>query len=241
MRPWHRAARAAIELYPRGLKLFWLAPAVLALVVVPEFAQHVVEIRLGMFESEEAFRALSNDPTRWAFGYAKIAGLVLAILASARFWWAREAGHRWYDVRRIAWGRLILGFLLFGLVPVAPELAGRWIGEQAVFWVSIALSLALLPMLFLMIAGLFGDRATRLSSMWRSAWPWLVLTAVLAVSGFVPAAWLHQLNHRWAFGMEPALVWALMGLDSLLVGLLAGLTGTAFYLGYAAFAEGERR
>jgi hypothetical protein len=40
-------------------------------------------------------------------------------------------------------------------------------------------------------------------------------------------------------GADPATVWALMIFDSLLVGLLAGLTGTALYLGYAAFARGE--
>ena len=88
--------------------MLWLAPAVLALVVIPEFAQHVVEIRIGMFESAEAARSLQNEPTRWAFGYIKIAGLVLTFLAAARFWWTREHGGRWWDVRDLAWSRLAL-------------------------------------------------------------------------------------------------------------------------------------
>lgn len=87
MRDFFRSAgRALIHLYPRGVSMIWLAPAALALVVIPEFAQHVVEVRLGMFDSVEAARSIQNDPTRWAFGYVKIAGLVLTFLAAARFW-----------------------------------------------------------------------------------------------------------------------------------------------------------
>ena len=240
MDAWNRAGRAALELYPRGLKLFWLAPAVVALAVLPEFAQHVAEIRLGMFDSREAFRQLSADPTRMAFGYVKVAGLLLAMFAAARFWWAHEHGERWYDLRRIAWARLGIGFVLFMLVPALPGLFEARIGQPAAQGIGIALSLMLLPALYLMLAGLFGDRETPARAMWRRSWPWALLTALLAVAGFMPAQWLHQLNHTWALGAAPALVWALMIFDSLLVGLLAGLTGTAFYLGYAAFARGER-
>jgi uncharacterized membrane protein YidH (DUF202 family) len=192
-----------------------------------------------MFDSRAAFQANALDSTRMTIGSFKIAGLLLAMLAAARFWWTRHLGRAWYDPRTIAWGRLALGFVTFGLVPFLPELAKAQIGEQAVQWVSLALSIILLPMLFLMLAGLFGDRKTPVSSMWRSAWPWLVLTLVLVVAGFAPSAWLHQKNHAWALGTDQAVVWALMIFDSLLVGLMAGLTGTALYLGYAAFARPE--
>lgn len=235
-----RAGRAALELYPRGFRLFWLAPGLLALVVVPEFAQHVAEIRLGMFESREAFRGLAADPMRMAFGYAKVAGLVVAMLAAARFWWAHEHGARWYDLRHIAWKRLAIGFLFFMLIPSIPGLSNAQIGQPTAQAIGIALSLILLPTLFLMLAGLFGDRDTSARAMWLRSWPWALLTALLAVAGFLPAQWLHGMNHVWALGAPAAAVWALMIFDSLLVGLLAGLTGTAFYLGYAAFAEVER-
>jgi ABC-type antimicrobial peptide transport system permease subunit len=45
------------------------------------------------------------------------------------------------------------------------------------------------------------------------------------------------MNHDWALGASPIVVWGLMIFDSLLVGLMAGLTGTALYLGYAGFAR----
>ena len=76
--------------------------------------------------------------------------------------------------------------------------------------------------------------------MWRRAWPWLLLTAVLLALAFVPASWLHAMNHRWAMGGGPLKLWALMIWDSLLVGLMAGLVGTALHLGYAAFSTHQR-
>lgn len=234
---WKHAGRALADLYPHGVSLFLVAPAVVALVVIPEFAQHVAEIQLGMFDGREQALAVADSPTRMAFGYVKVAGLVAAILASARFWWTRRAGRHWADPRGIAWGRFLLGAALFMGIPALPELVkgqvDNWL-YQTLVW---GLSLIMLPMAFLMLAGLFGDRDTPVSAMWRRAWPWLLLTVVLLVLAFAPASWLHQMNHRWAMGADPVVVWALMIFDSLLVGLLAGLTGTAFYLGYAAFAR----
>lgn len=236
-----RAGLALARLYPMGISLLWKAPLVLALIVIPEFVQHVAEIRLGMFDSREAFVRLGDDPTRMAFGYVKIAGLVLAFLASARFWWTYRRSGRWADLRRVAWGRLLLGLLLFIGVPALPELVKAQIAPwlyQALVW---GLTLLMLPTLFVLLAGLFGDRKTSVEAMWRRAWPWLFLTVLLVIVAFVPAQWLHGLNHRWALGADPVVVWALMIFDSLLVGLLAGLTGTALYLGYDAFVQGEPR
>lgn len=232
--------RAGLELdrlYPMGISLLWKAPLVLALVVVPEFLQHVAEIRLGMFDSKAQAIAVANDPTRWAFGYVKVAGLVLTFLAAARFWAARERGMAWYRLSDIAWGRLALGLLLFGLIPAAPALFVAQIGKSATDIVGLVLTILLLPALFLMLAGLIGDRTTSGRAMWTRSWPWALLTAVLLVLAFMPAQWLHGMNHKWALGADPALVWLLMIFDSLLVGLLAGLTGTALYLGYAAFRD----
>lgn len=232
-----RAGRALARLYPMGISLMWKAPLVMALVVVPEFLQHVAEIRLGMFDSKAQAIAVANDPTRWAFGYAKIAGLVLTFFAAARFWAAREKGVAWYRLSDIAWGRFALGFLLFGLLPAVPGLFAAQVGKGVADGIGLALTIALIPALFLLLAGLFGDRTTSVAAMWRRSWPWAVLTVLLLVLAFMPAQWLHGMNHKWAFGAQPALVWALMIFDSLLVGLLAGLTGTALYLGYAAFRD----
>lgn len=233
---WALAWRALRDLYPKGLSLFWLAPAVVALVIVPEFLQHAAEIRLGMFLGKEQALAVADSPQRMAFGYLKLAGLALAFLAAARFWWTRQHGGRWWDVRQVSSGRFLLGlFLFFGLGSV-PELFKNDLPERAYHALAWAVAILLLPALFLMLGGLFGDRSPSLRSLALKAWPWLLLTAILVVVAFVSAQWLHQMNHRWAMGADELFVWALMIFDSLLVGLLAGLAGTALYLGYAAFA-----
>ena len=232
-----RAGLALARLYPMGFSLLWKAPLVLALVVIPEFVQHVVEIQLGMFGDKAQRMAAGASPTRMAFGYAKVAGLVLTFLAAARFWAARERGVPWYRLSDIAWGRFALGFLLFGLLPVLPVLFVAQIGKSNADIIGIVITIVLLPAMFLLLAGLFGDRTTSVRAMWLRSWPWAVLTALLLVLAFMPAQWLHGKNHEWAFGAQPAIVWALMIFDSILVGLLGGLTGTAFYLGYAAFRD----
>ena len=232
-----RAGLALARLYPMGFSLLWKAPLVLALVVIPEFVQHVVEIQLGMFGDKAQRMAAGASPTRMAFGYAKVAGLVLTFLAAARFWSARERSVPWYRLSDIAWGRFALGFLLFGLLPVLPVLFVAQIGKSNADIIGIVITIVLLPAMFLLLAGLFGDRTTSVRAMWLRSWPWAVLTALLLVLAFMPAQWLHGKNHEWAFGAQPAIVWALMIFDSILVGLLGGLTGTAFYLGYAAFRD----
>ena len=55
--------QSLLRQYRLGFSLFWLAPMAVALVVIPEFAQHVAEIKLGMFESRAAAHALSMDVT----------------------------------------------------------------------------------------------------------------------------------------------------------------------------------
>ena len=75
---------AIAEQFRLGISIFWIGPLVAALVVVPEFAQHVAEIYLGMFDGREAAITASQDPLRMGFGYVKIAGLVLTFIASAR-------------------------------------------------------------------------------------------------------------------------------------------------------------
>ncbi|MFN3511007.1 MAG: hypothetical protein ACK4ZA_06600, partial [Tsuneonella troitsensis] len=46
-----------------SFRIWWLAPVIPLIAVLPEFAQHVAEVRLGMFDSIEQARAIANDPT----------------------------------------------------------------------------------------------------------------------------------------------------------------------------------
>lgn len=159
-----------MKLYPMGISLLWKAPLVLALVVVPEFIQHVAEIQLGMFDGGAATRAAADHPIRWAFGYVKVAGVLLVFLAAGRFWWTRRSGGAWFNMRTVAWKRFGLGFVTFMGIPLLPLFATGRVSAMAIQAASLALTIPLLPMLFVMIAGLFGDRDTPIRDFWWRSW-----------------------------------------------------------------------
>lgn len=224
------AGRQLRELYRRGFALFLLAPVIIAMVAVPEFVQHWFEIRSGMFESAERARALANDPERWAFGYAKLAGLLIAMFAAARFWSARARGGRWWDLREIAWFRLVVAIALFALLPALADFL-----HGPVYWIAyIVLSIAVLPLVFVVLGALFGARRPGLVEGLRDGWRWLPLLALLLVAAYLPPMAAHYGLHHVARGLATPLVWVLMTLDSLVVGLIAAFTGAAFALAYDA-------
>lgn len=208
---------------------------------MPEFAQHVAEIHLGMFDSRAAAEVAGNAPLRWAFGYVKIAGLVLTFIAAARFWWCRTHGGRWYDLRQIAWGRLLLGFVLFMAIGSVTELVQPLTGQKAPIAAVVVASLLSLPFLFVMLAGLFGDHAAPLKALILKSWPWLLLLVMLLALGYAPLFWLHGMNHKWALGAPDVGVWALMIFDSLVVGLMAALVGAAQFVTYDGFYRANAR
>lgn len=213
-----------------GLSLFWLAPLIPAIVIVPEFVQHVVEIRLGMFESVDAFNALANDPTRWAFGYVKIAGVLLCTLAAARF--IGGAGERWWDLRTIAWKQFLIALALNVGVFAIDYAIRQGMSGAAPAWLEVAFQIATLPLMIYLVGPLWGDRSMTLRHAYTVGWIAALFAAALSLIAFVPLQWLHGYNHRLAMGQSEAIVWALMVWDSLLVGLMACWMGAALAAGY---------
>lgn len=229
--------RSLLDTYRCGFLLFGLAPLAAALVVLPEFAQHVVEIRNGMFDSRDAAHAFGNSQLRWSFGYVKLTGLALAYLACARVWWTREHGGRWWSPTGIVWKRLFGGFLLIALVsastyPLRGHVPDIWLDS-----LDLALLLPVLSLLLYMLSGLFGDASIPLATILRRGWPWVALLTLLCIAAFVPPQILHGLLHKWAIGQSRAVIWALMTIDALLIGLLASLVGAALFVGYSAMAK----
>ena len=210
------------------------APAILAVAVLPELAQHAAEIHLGMYDSKQAFRAAAEDPLRWFFAYPKMAGFVLAILLAARFW-ALGSVRRAFLI-----GPRDLVKLVFAIaLTVAAELPFKWLKEASgspvldmgLMAASIAVQAGLLVYL---VGALVGDPENRLRSAFTRRWPTALLLALLAALAFIPGQALHTGNHLVAFGLHPASVWALMLFDSLWVGLMAAGLGSALFVAYRA-------
>ena len=226
-------ARDFLALLRDGFRIWWLAPLVPLLVVVPEAIQHAAEIRIGMFTDAGTARTVADDPRRMVWGYLKIAGLVAAILAAARFWGAHARGERWWDLRRLGWGQFALGLIGVAVAVLPGWLLQPVIRERSAGWLDTILSLATLPAFTLLAAGLAGDR--RLTPRRALTWGWLVALRMILfiVATWAPIAWLHGMNHRWAMGEAEPVVWSLMVFDSLVVGLLATMAGTAIHHGFA--------
>ena len=217
--------------YRRGGRGVVAAPLIAAIAILPEAAQHVAEIKLGMFASRDAFRALSNDPVRWAFGYAKVAGFVVAILAYARF-------HALGTVRQALLVRpatlLRVGALVAGsaLVSVAIGWVQQRTGVPVVNAVLSAMSLIVQSGLTLLIvAWLVENRAVGPRAAFTTHLPSALLLTLYLALAFGPAQLLHMANHRLALGQPAALVWGLMAFDALWVGLFASLVGAAMMVG----------
>ncbi|MDF7777673.1 hypothetical protein P1X14_20630 [Sphingomonas sp. AOB5] len=227
------------ELYRRGFVLFLIAPVIVAIVVIPEFVQHIVEIKIGMFDSRAAGHALANDPQRWTAGYFKLAGLLIAMLATARYWGARANGGKWWRLDQIAWVPLIVAALLFAFVPGIPDLLRAYVPVWLYYTLYTVFSLVTLPLIVPIVAALAGDRRVGLlGNYWRNfywrEWRWVPLLLVLLVAAYAPGMALHYGFHWIAVGQPAVLLWPIMVLDSLAVGLIASMAGAAFSLTYEA-------
>ena len=232
-----RFGRGLLATFRDGTRLLWIAPLIALIAGLTEFAQHMAEIKLGMFANHEAFKALQNDPLRWAFGYAKLTGLFLTIFAAARYWSLPEGTcHRWWDLRTVAWRQLLIGLALNGVVTAVVYVLRPALSAPAVQAVNIALSLATLPVMVYMLGGLFGDRSVTLRQVYRTGWLQALAMAVLFFAAMGPAQLIHRFNHTVAMGAAGPAVWVVMVWDALLVALMACWAGTGLAAGYALTA-----
>ena len=226
--------RALYDTCRLGGRTLLVAPGIVAIAVIPEFAQHVAEISLGMFDSREASRALANDSVRWGFGYVKIAGFVLTILLTTRLWACDGSVRRVLLIpprillRTVAAfaAAILAGGALDYLARLRPPLAG---GALSV--VGAVLQAGLFTWT---IAQLVDDRSTTLRRALTIQLPTAALLLLLFGAAMAPAQLLHGINHKLALGQPDALVWGLMLFDSLLVGLMAALAGSGLYVAFRA-------
>lgn len=228
---WH----SILTQYRLGFSLFYLAPLAIVLVIIPEFAQHVLEINIGMFANKAAAQALSNDQLRWVFGYAKITGLILAFLATARACWCLIHGGNWYNLRSLSWGKFFQGMILYLLIGFLAEPLSGHVNPRTLIILQYAVALLSIPFLFVMLSGFFNDNIVTVHNSFRYCWPYVSLVVLLILLGFIPMQLLHGFNHAMAIGAAPILVWALMVFDSAVVGLLASLVGAGIAVSYMAF------
>ncbi|MCJ2181549.1 hypothetical protein MTR62_02320 [Novosphingobium sp. 1949] len=226
-----RELRGFLASHRDALRVFRLAPLALALVIAPELAQHAAEIQLGMFADKTAFAAHQGDALRGQLGTAKLVGLTLAVVFTARFWANRATGRRAWSLADIVWKPLALGFLVQVLAAV-PGMLPLDLDPAVTFAAGAVLTLLSLPGIVLMVAGLLGDRTLGLRAAYARGWGKALRIALYVAPGWTALQFLHEWDHHTALGQGAGLVWALMVWDSLVVGLMAALGGTGLHHGY---------
>lgn len=226
-----RVLRLIGKTYRLGFAAWRLAPAFVAVASIAEFAQHIVEIRLGMFASLASAKALQNDPLRWDFGYAKIAGVVITILLIGRFWGVGRSWRQTVCMPPAVIGKALLAIVLLagstfllasprftlpGAVDIIRDVAGWIVQCGLILWLC---------------ATLFDVPAVTLRRSFTDYLPSAIVMLLLFGAGMLPAQLPHRLAHHIVLGQPVAITWAIMAIDALVIGTMAALGGSALYLG----------
>lgn len=227
-----REGRAFLAVLRDGPRLFLLAPLIPLIAMVPEFLQHVAEIRLGMFASLDAFKALSFDHTRIAFGAVKVATVYASLLLGARFWSNRAAGRPPLSFVGISWRAVGIAFSANLLVSVATFSLIRVTPAAASAPIQIVTSIATLPLLVYLIGTILDDPEAGIARAYRQGWLQALRITVFFGVPFMALQALHYQDNMLALGRPQPLVWALMVWDTLVVGLMMALGGTGLHHGY---------
>lgn len=229
--------RVLLDVYRRGGRAMVVAPVLVAIAVVPEFIQHVVEISLGMFTSMESARSLASSDLRWGFGYAKIAGYVAAILMIARFWALGSVGKALAIApRTLAMAALAIGLSVLAELPfnALEAMAFPPVVDIAIRIVGLVVQLGLVVYI---VAQLLDDRSMTLRRIFLERLPTVVVMIIALAAAHYPSSFLHSANHKLAIGQPEVLVWGLMAFDALVVGLMAALIGSALFVAYRSGAS----
>lgn len=233
--------------YQTAWRCVWLLPLLFLISPVVEMAQHVVEIRTGMYDSLAAAKAVADNPLRMTFGFAKVIALALPtywfvrLMAfgdpdrAARF--ERPAIGLWLIL--FALSMVQQGYSLFGTpvgqvlglsgkaaVWAGPVLAGLWsiVGIYLTAWV-IAWTLGNWAI------GPIRSVSIMAGSFWRT------LGYMLAC--ILPLMVLHYAMSYLAIALTPAwLDWPVLFIDALVVGLLAcTMAGSGYIAARSAAAR----
>lgn len=195
-------------------------------IILWEFAQHVVEYRIGMFENVETARAVSMDSSRMMLGWIKMLSVYVGGFFVLRYLGTVRA-NRAVSAPGIAFLRylpyLIYSLILFG----ALFYARQYLAEDKVVPVQATIGLGQVfiePMLMAWIVSSATDGAVPnpIASARRTGLLYLYALPLFFV-GRLPINILHQMLNRYAVGREPILLWPMLVVDAVVVGLIVAI------------------
>jgi len=204
--------------YRRSWAFLLACPLIALIPILAEFVQHVVEMQAGMYSGPEGASAAENDPARMAFGFVKTLALSLIGYWATRFY--ASDGNR-AATRRIEPRALGLFAIVFALQALLSAL-GLFVFEGVMAIGFFVFGLVFTPLLarFVVAAplGVWIGPTASIRQLFPQL-PWAI--------AFNLVAWLPLMIVHYALGIGAVFVpgeaikWAMLILDSLVVGWLA--------------------
>lgn len=216
--------------YLDSLKALRALPWLFAAIVLWEFAQHVVEVRIGMFENAERARELSGDPLRMAFGWVKMASIYVGAFFVIRHFAGSRDGREVASIGR-ATKRFVPYFvyslLMFSLIFYAREFTP----EKHVDTVRTIAGLGQLllePFLaaWVVACATDGRIANPIASIRRTGLLYLLALPLFFLAR-IPISLAHQQLNTLAMERGGVELWSILALDSLVVGIIVAITPAA--------------
>lgn len=205
-------------------------PWLFAAIMLWEFAQHIVEVRIGMFDSIEAAREVGQDTTRMVFGWVKMASIYVGAFFVIRYFSARRDGRALDPIGRAA--SRFAPYLVYSLLIFAAIFYTRdFVADENVdaFRGTVGLGQILVePLLMAWIVSSATDgKVTGPIASMRQTGLLYLLALPLFLFVRIPLSLLHQSLNNWATGAGPTEMWSLLAIDSVVVGLIVAIVPAA--------------
>ena len=219
------------ETYRTSWRFSWAFPVLIAVPVVVEMIQHIIEIRHGMYVDRAGALAAESDSLRLGWGLFKVLALTGVTYWMARFMAGLDRG-RVASLEPLP-ARLFAMVLLFQAVATALSMWGgnflraSGVPDAAMMPLGIGYTVALLFLGVLLepwkVASALGNPAIGWSRSIGMVAPILPWSLAFTLSMMLPLMVVHYLAAGLAVGSPPMMVWVLMIADALLVGYLAAI------------------
>lgn len=203
-----------------GLRWFFLA------VVLWEFAQHILEVRIGFFESREMARAVESDPTRMVLGWIKMALVYLGGFLVIRYL-VNERSERtvapWTKALPRYLPYLAYSLFVFAMIFYAKQIVPQ--DHVTTLRTVVGLThVALEPALMMWIVAAASDGQIRgpLASIRQTGLLYLYALPLFFIAR-IPVNAAHQLLNRSARGEPPEILWPMLLIDAVVVGLIVAV------------------
>src|SRR5438309_1088702 len=212
--------------YRDGVRVALALPWLFALIAGWEFAQHVLEVRIGFFDSREAAKAVSLDGSRMALGWVKMLLVYVGGFFAIRHL-VRRGGDGPVDAVGAAAVRyapyVLYSLALFALIVFAVRIVPA--ARVDLFRGIVGLTQLLIePWLMLWVVSSVTDGAISgpIVSARRTGLLYLYALPLFFLAR-LPIGIAHNLLTRLAIGRPHSLVWTMLAIDALVVGLLVAI------------------